>query len=158
MYVYIYIQFLTFSRSHARTIMLSFFFVDYFFCYHYAFVFTLSHHRIRFSLLKATNAYHYALTFFSFHIFFFLSLSHFFNNIFLIIISVCSHFFFHLVLFFLSLNNIIQQYFFYYALIMLSRINLFYFQFFHFCLRGDPYRYFIFATFPTSTSTFSNHL
>ena len=94
--------------------------------------------------------------FFSYHHFFFSVSTTFFSFIYFFFISLCSHFFSFVIIYFFSLNFIIQQLFFHYALIMLSRINLFYFQFFHFCLRGDPYRYFIFVTFPTSTSTFSN--
>jgi hypothetical protein len=74
--------------------------------------------------------------FFSYHHFFFSVSTTFFSFIYFFFISLCSHFFSVVIIFFFSLNFIIQQPFFHYALIMLSRIYLFYFQFFHYCLRG----------------------
>ena len=145
--IYTYIQFLTFSRSHARTIMLTFFFLNYFFCYHYALIITLA------LLFAFKNKKHIPLCshfFFVSHIFFssvsttFFSLIYFFSSHYALIFFSIWH------IFFLSLNFIIQQLFFHYALIMLSRIYIFYFQFFPFLskAREDPLRFsFIFSTF-----------
>ena len=103
---------------------------------------------LRFSLLKTKNIYHYALIFFFISHIFFLSLNHFFfTNIFFFHLIMLSFFFQFGIFFFSVSTSLFNNFFFHYALIMLSSIYIFYFQFFHFCLRGDPLRFFIFQFF-----------
>ena len=97
-YIYIYTisHVLTFSRSHRNAHI---FFLNYFVV---TIMLSLSRSlcSLRFSLLKTKNIYHYALIFFSFHIFFFsvsttfFSLSYFFSSHYALI------FFFNLAYFF----------------------------------------------------------
>ena len=157
-HIYIYIQFLTFSRSHARTIMLSFFFVDYFFCYHYALVLTLSHHRIRFSLLKAKNIYHYALIFFFIsHIFFSQSQPFFQQYFFNYHLSMLS-FFFPFSTFFSQSQQHYSTIFFllcsHYALTHQS----FLFSVFSFLSQGGPLQIFYFCNFSNFNINFFKSL
>ena len=84
-----------------------------------------------FSLLKTKNINHYALIFFSFHIFFFLSLNHFFFTNIYFFISLRSHFFFNLAYIFFSVSTSLFNNFFFIMLSLCSHASIFYiFSFF----------------------------
>ena len=103
---------------------------------------------LRFSLLKTKNIYHYALIFFSFHIFFFpQSQPLFFTNIFFFHLIMLS-FFFKLAYFFSQSQLHYSTTFFFIMLSLCSQAFIFFiFSFFHLCQREDPLRFFIFLNF-----------
>ena len=155
-YIYIYTisHVLTFSRSHHYALI---------FLFHYFFLLPLcsrshaSHHCTRFSLLKAVSVYHYALTFFSVIITFFSQCQPLFFHSYTFFSSHYALIFFQLSSNFFSVLTSLFNNFFFIMLSLCSHASIFFiFSFFISVSGGDPYRYFIFATFPTSTSTFLN--
>jgi len=154
--IYIYIQFLTFSRSHAVTIMLSFFFWLIFFVT-IMLSFSRSLCSLRFSLLKTKNIYHYALIFF-FHFTYFFSQSqlHYSTTFFFIIISLCSHFFFNLAYFFSQSQSFLFNNFFFIMLSLCSHESIFFIFSFFVSVKGRTLCDFLFFPLNTNSGKFKN--